>query len=152
MFETVPKPETMPARATTTAKQWFMRFIAIAIIVAIGVWIGSLYQDLRQVRQELALVKSDPQAAATKENANLAAEVGKLIALPADEEPTVATVLDKEKLKDQPFFAKVENGDKVLIYQNAKKVYLYRQADKKVIEVGTINLEQTGQANQSANR
>ena len=70
-------------------------------------------------------------------------EVGKLITLPSDEKPTVATITDIEKLKDQPFFANAKNGDKVLIYTNAKKAILYRSEEKKIIEVGAVNINQT---------
>ncbi len=67
-------------------------------------------------------------------------EVGRIIALPEGESPTVATVTDKEAVKNQPFFAKAENGDKVLIFSAAKKAYLYRPSEKKIIEVGVVSL------------
>lgn len=67
-------------------------------------------------------------------------EVGKLIELPQGEDPTVATVTDVEKLRDQVFFQRAQNGDKVLIYQNAKKAILYSPTLKKVIDVAPINL------------
>lgn len=67
-------------------------------------------------------------------------EVGKLIDLPAGEVPTLATVVDISKLKDQPFFQKAKNGDKVLIYSNAQKAILYDPVAKKVKEVGPVNV------------
>ncbi len=70
----------------------------------------------------------------------LIAEVGKLYALPTDEKPTVATITDVDKLKDQPFFKSAKNGDKVLIYTNANKAILYRPQEKRIIEVGSVNL------------
>jgi hypothetical protein len=69
---------------------------------------------------------------------NITKKIGKFMDLPADEAPTLATVSDREKLKDQPFFAKAQNGDKVLIYTQSQKAILYRPAENKVIEV--INL------------
>lgn len=61
--------------------------------------------------------------------------------LPTDEEPTLATVTDREKLAEQPFFQKAENGDKVLIYSNSGRAVLYRPyKEKKIIDVTTVNV------------
>lgn len=87
------------------------------------------YQDLK---------KNSP-AEVTK---NLTEKVGKLIDLPTDETPSIATVDDKEKLKDQPFFASAEKGDKLLIYQAGKKAIIYRESTNKVINVGPIAIQQ----------
>lgn len=85
----------------------------------------------------------NPTEAARQEVKALMERVGKLIELP-NEEPTVATISDKEKLKDQPFFVKSENGDKVLIYTQARKAILYRPSTNKIIEVSTVNLGNGG--------
>lgn len=70
---------------------------------------------------------------------NLVKQVGRLIELP-DEEPTIASVLDKNKLSDQPFFKNAENGDRVLVFRNAKKAILYRPSENKIIEVAPVNI------------
>lgn len=85
---------------------------------------------------------SKGQAQIQAETDALVAEVGKLIDLPKDEKPTVATVTDIDKVKDQPFFKNAKNGDKVLIYTNAKKAILYRPTEKRIIEVGAVNINQ----------
>ena len=72
---------------------------------------------------------------------NLLDQVSKLIILPLDEEPTVATVTDIEKLKDQAFFANAQVGDKVIIYSTAKKAILFRPSENKIVEVAPLNLE-----------
>lgn len=98
--------------------------------------------DKYKTSQELL---KNPTEAARVEVQALVQQVGKFIELP-NEEPTVATVSDKEKLADQPFFVKAENGDKVLIYTQARKAILYRPAANKIIEVSTVNLgQQEGQ-------
>ena len=96
--------------------------------------LGKLYWD----------VKNDPQLAAQTELNKLVAEVGALISLPEGEDPTIATVTDPEKLKDQAFFAQAKAGDKVLLYTNAKKAILYSPTDHKIIEVAPISLGQEG--------
>ena len=66
--------------------------------------------------------------------------VGKLMVLPTDETPTMATVSDPAKLKDQAFFANAKAGDKVLIYSNARKAILYSPTLNKIIEVAPVNV------------
>lgn len=74
-----------------------------------------------------------------------AVAVAKLMELPV-ERPTVATVSDVSKLKDQDFFRKAQNGDKVLIFKQAQKVILYRPITNKIIEVGPIRVDQPEQS------
>lgn len=113
--------------------------IIIALVLSLGL-AGASYYLYQNSQQELAKIKNDPRSVAQEEAKALIAKIGGLIALPAGEDPTVATITDKEKLKDQPFFAKAENGDKVLIYTSAKKAYLYRESINKVIDVAPINI------------
>ncbi len=72
---------------------------------------------------------------------DIVSKVGKLIDLPVGEEPTLATVADPSKLKDQPFFARAKTGDKVLVYSIAKKVILYDPVANKIIDVAPLNIK-----------
>jgi hypothetical protein len=85
----------------------------------------------------------NPTTLAQQEVTDLVVTVGKLIELPKGENPTVATVSDKTKLLDQPFFKNAQNGDKVLIYSKAQKAILYRPSINKIIEVAPVNLGNT---------
>lgn len=78
-------------------------------------------------------------------------DVGQLIVLPQGEVPTVATVSDPSALKNQPFFANAEKGDKVLVYTTAGKAILYRPSSRKIIEVAPTSLgnQQSSQQSQS---
>jgi hypothetical protein len=78
----------------------------------------------------------------TEETADLVREVSKLILLPTDETPTIATVADPDALKNQEFFVNAKIGDKVLIYTNARKAILYDPTAKKIINVAPINIGQ----------
>lgn len=119
-----------------------LKLIIAVIIVALLVLAGvgySVYQKGQQ-QQSANLSADAAQRVAREEVRKLVAEVGKLIDLPPGEDPTVATVTDVTKLKDQPFFQKAKNGDKVLIYTQARKAYLYDPAAKKIIDVAPINI------------
>lgn len=71
--------------------------------------------------------------------ATVIAEVGKLAELPQGETPTMATVTNKEALKNQTFFKDAEIGDKVLIYKIAKRAFLYRPSTNKIIAIAPLH-------------
>ncbi|MBI1863442.1 hypothetical protein HYS00_04980, partial [Candidatus Microgenomates bacterium] len=91
--------------------------------------------------QVTAKLLKNPQQAARQEVESTVAKLGQLMVLPKDETPTIATVTDRNKLKEQPFFAKAENGDKVILYIKAKKAILFREKANKIIEVAPINIQ-----------
>ena len=66
-------------------------------------------------------------------------KVSKLMILPKNETPTVATVSDPEALKSQKFFYNAAKDDKVIIYSNAEKAILYRPSENKIVEIAPIN-------------
>lgn len=67
--------------------------------------------------------------------------LSKIADLPTGETPTLATVTDKTKLSEQSFFARAENGDKVLLYQAARQAFLYRPSTGKLVNVAPINVK-----------
>lgn len=112
--------------------------IFIALVVLLVVFAGaSVY-----LYNQFADLKANPQRVAEEETAALVSKVARLIVLPEGETPTVATVSDPEKLKDQPFFAKAKVGDKVLIYANSKKAVLYDPSSDIIVEVAPVNIGQ----------
>ena len=112
----------------------FIEIATVALLVVLGGGGYFYYQSTKAQKQ------ANPQQVAQEEVKKIVAEVGKLIDLPSGEDPTVATVTDISKLKDQPFFQKAKNGNKVLIYTNARKAILYDPQAKKVIDVAPINI------------
>ena len=103
----------------------------------------NLRSQLDNTKKELEAFKTNPEQAAKAEVQRIVGEVGKLYALPEGEEPSVATVSDKSKLADQPFFAKAENGDVTLIYANAKLAILYRPTTKQIVNVSAVTIDNT---------
>lgn len=118
-------------------KQLFTLVIILAIVL---LGLGFAYQTNanNRLKKENARL-SNPQQTAQAQNEQLIKKVGQIIELP-NETPTVATVVDVTKLKDQPFYAKAQNGDNVLFFPQAKKAILYRPSSNKIIEVATFNI------------
>lgn len=110
-----------------------------AILVVLAAAAGYFYW---QNRQNLAKL-NNPNQASEQETKELTEKVGKLMDLPKDESPTIISVVDKEKVKEQAFFTSAENGDKVLVYTAAKKAILYRPATGKIVEVGPVDIAPT---------
>ena len=67
-------------------------------------------------------------------------KVSKLFLLPTDEEPALATVTNSKKLSSS-FAGKVENGDKILIYQTNKRAVVYRPGIDKIIDVQAVVID-----------
>jgi len=112
-------------------------FIVTGIAIVIGALLATSVYFYLHARELEKRPLADKQ---TEQMKQTVAAVSKLIALPTGEQPTVVTVSDPEKLKSQPFFAQSVIGDKVLVYQAAKKAILYRPSENKIIEVSSITV------------
>lgn len=115
------------------------------IAIGIGIILLVLFFNNLKAQREMRKLKADLQKAKTEiavsEIQQVTEAVGKLIILPDGEVPTLATVTDVEKLRqDQAFFSNAENGDKVLVYVQAKKAILYRPRINKVVEVSPVSV------------
>ena len=112
--------------------------LILALVAVSGLAFYFWYQEQGKTEPKTQL---ETQAVnSPSETERLIAEISQFLILPEDEKPTVATVSDPEILKDQPFFAKAQKGDRVLIYTKAKKAILYNPTTKKVVEVAPIDL------------
>ena len=118
----------------TAANKYLKLVIAVSILtnLTLAGFFGYQWYTKKQESQK-------PKEAILKPE-NLVAQVDKLIVLPTGETPIIATVSDVETLKqNQPFFVNAKNGDKVLIYQEAKKAFLYDPISDKIVDVGFVN-------------
>lgn len=107
-----------------------LRIVAVCLVVIIAlVTISGIY--LINHKTPSSSPKAQMQALVNK--------VGRLMQLPTNEQPTVATVTDQAQLSQQPFFDNAKNGDKVLLYTKNKLAILYSPSENKIINVGPIN-------------
>jgi uncharacterized protein HemX len=141
--EVIPATSDYPISPAEPQKRGVPKLIAlitsIVVLIALAVGLVLILKDRNHLKNEVSKLSQSQQATAD-EATELNNEVGKLIQLPADEVPTVATVIDAAKVKSQAFFASAQNGDKLLLYSKSGKAILYRPSTKKIIEVAPINL------------
>jgi hypothetical protein len=133
------RPDKRGSGAARFKKQWSLWLVVLILFIAAAgtaAYYIKRYHDSQQQVQKL----SNPDTVAQLQNQQLISKVGSLTVLPSSETPTIATVTDITKLQGQQFFANAQNGDKVLIYTQAKKAYLYRPSANKIINIAPVNL------------
>jgi uncharacterized protein YneF (UPF0154 family) len=130
-------------KKTSFFKAHYVLFIILFLAAVAAGGAGYYYYQKYTAAQQLL---SNPNLAVERETNDLVMQVGRLMVLPGDETPAVATVTDAEKLKEQEFFKNAENGYKVLIYTNAKKAILYDPVRNIIVNVSPVNLAGDAQA------
>ena len=116
-------------------------------LIALLIIYGSAYTYNQNAKkqEQLKATLAKPQ----DEVSQVVSELGKLVILPKDEQPVVATVVDLDKLKGQAFFTKAQLQDKVIIYSKAGRAILYRPSSNKIVEIAPFT--NTAQSNSSGN-
>ncbi|TAL51407.1 hypothetical protein EPN81_00010 [Patescibacteria group bacterium] len=128
-----------PARPDKKKKGRTIAFGLIGLLVAsVSVLSFQMYWESQQKLARLQV--ANPEVFSQFEADALVVKVARHMILP-EEKPLINTVSEVEKLKGEPFFAKAQNGDKVLVF--SKRAILYRPSVDKVVEVGFIR--QVGQ-------
>ncbi len=117
--------------------RFFITLLTIIAIVGIGMS-GFFYLQYRKAQNTL----NNPVIAGQLEAQDLVKKISRFMLLPENEIPTIATVSDFNKLKDQQFFRNSHNGDKLLIFTKAKVAILYNPQSDKIINVGPLNIGQ----------
>lgn len=114
------------------SRTWKITFVILVVIALGAVAVAGIF-FFKYTNTPSATPKQD-------ELSQVISEVGKVLLLPSNETPTLATVSNPAVLKNQPFFANALAGDKVLIYPTSKKAILWRPSTKQVIEVATVDI------------
>ncbi len=127
-----PRP---PSRRVEIRYSYINR-VSIALFILVIAALGSTGYFYWQYKT----LSQNPAVSTQTDNSKLLEQVGKLINLPQDETPTIATVTDPSLLRNQDFFINAEKGDKVLIYTQANKAIIYRPSTNKLIDVGPITV------------
>jgi hypothetical protein len=80
---------------------------------------------------------NDSGVAALEAAADTKAAVAKIMLLP-EEEAIVSEIDNAASVRNQAFFAQVEDGDKVLVFATAAKIVIFRPSTKQIVNAGPI--------------
>lgn len=127
----------------------------LAVLAIVGVGISAfLFWQYQKTQKELQTIKkatTASQGANSDQLSKIVAEVGKIMKLPEGEVPTMATISDISKLKEQAFFKNGKNGDILLVYNKAGKAILYNPTEKKIVEIAPVGSTGTPAGSPGAN-
>jgi hypothetical protein len=107
--------------------------IIIVVVIFLILWQTGLLATLK-IAYQMQKTQAD--------DAQVLAQLGKIIDLPQDAKPMMAVVNDAEALKkDQPgFFAKAKNGDRVIVYSDM--AILFDAKANKIMHIGPVDFGQ----------
>lgn len=116
--------------------------IVVIALVVFGV-LEFKRQSMENQPQDTQDVTSVP-VSDSEENKELAeqivTEIRKLIDIPEDIDPTVATIVDVDVLRESnPFYNKAENGDHLIV--TTDRAILYSSEEGKILDVVPVQLE-----------
>jgi len=140
--------EMAPAPHVPFPKSILAALVIVLLLLGAGWYVygGALFGALRApsslsmtgLSTSTILEKKGPVV--TLSEAELLQKVGKLMALPQNEEPTIAVVADLAPLQSQAFFRNARVGDIVLMYKKSLRAILYDPDLDKIQEVAPITV------------
>ncbi len=136
----MPQPNTDKSDSDKAKKSkgtsWRKRlpWIIVIILAVASVFLFFQYQQ--------AKTKLNTTETGTSQSADLIKRVSKLVIVPANETPTIATVVHADKLRSQSFFASAQDGDKVLVFSKEKQAILYRPSTNQIVTIAPVNVTQ----------
>lgn len=119
--------------------------LVLGIIIAVGLFLWaerkrrSTAKELTQTEQQLEEVKKSTQKSGEEVAKEVLEKVRKHMEIAEAPAPTVATIVDVEKLKQtNEFYEKAKNGDHLIITQN--RAILYAADRDRIIDVVPVRV------------
>lgn len=72
-------------------------------------------------------------AGLSQRDKDIVEKASKLIEMPTDETPVIATVVDKTKNENDEFLKAAENGDLIIIFPRNETRFIYRESTNQII-------------------
>lgn len=141
MNEHVETP-TVTISSKSKKKGGFTGFLMVVVLTLLAglVATGFLYFRTRQELVRLTQPNAQEELA-KREIQAVVQKLGKLAILP-EEEPVVATIIDSAFLATQSaFYQKAEDGDKLVVYPQAQKAFIYSPGRNVIVNAGPLVLD-----------
>lgn len=126
----------------------FLLFVGIIAAIALFGWAEMQRRDaigrLQETEQELEKIRQSTERRGSEVARQVLESVSQLIDIPTDPEPTVATIVDVDALREaSPFYNKAENGDHLIITE--ARAILYDPDRKIILDVVPVRINQEQQ-------
>ncbi len=126
----------------------FLLFVGIIAAIALFAWAEMQRRDaisqLKETEQELEKIKEFTERGGSQVAQEVLEAVGKVMDIPTDPQPTVATIVDVESLREaSPFYDKAENGDHLVITET--RAILYDSDRGIILDVVPVSINQEQQ-------
>ena len=118
----------------------FEKFLLFLLFASATILAWAFYKN-RAISNQIEMQNQTIPLPRKREILDLVKRIEKHILLPAGEIPSIATIVNLDSLKMNPFYANAKNGDKVLIYFKAKKAYIYDPERDLVINTAPVLMD-----------
>lgn len=141
------QPMSFLRNGTASKNKRVIKLLLAVIIFALGIGLSATGYLYYQTKQKLDWL-STPQGQQRLSEQEVAAVVEKLrkLTLLPDEQPVVATIIDADFLATQSaFYNQSQNGDKVVIFPQAERAYIYSPDRNIIVNSGPLITQQPNQ-------
>lgn len=115
--------------------------IIVIALIALVIILGLRLQEA-QSRDSVTVPVDEQSAEQNQEEADrIVAQLRKIYSIPEDIDPTVATIVDVETLRERnPFYASAQNGDHLIV--TLERAILYSSEKGQILDVVPIQVQQ----------
>lgn len=121
--------------------------VLVLLVIVLDTQRRSAQKELKNLTVRLEQLQGNNEENQEKAR-EVVEQVQEIMDIDTSVEPTVATIVDVQKLREQnPFYNKAENGDYLIV--TPTRAILYRESENKILDVVPVQIEQnTAPANQ----
>lgn len=136
------KPEKLRQQKSETKRPRFNWLLILLIVMTVGLasGLGYLYIQYQKTQGEVKKLKDPTKRMEIQEQEaqRIVEALCKIMKCPPDEKPTVATIIDVEKLKKEnlEFYKDAQNGDKFILYKT--KAIIFRPEENLIINFAPV--------------